>query len=146
MAAPITSPWEKEEIPNEDLLYMRVHKNHIGPDGSIYFIAFRKHGDPNDPSKERGMSTDWQKYSTAEECRQRASLYGKDPNKYEVIQFNVGKVRDIPDQRVEHTPIYEPYSNPPIFNRAHTDVFGGEDEQVRLAFFNIADPAIPFGA
>ncbi len=86
VATPITSPWAKQEIPNEDLLYMRVHKNHIDRDGKIAFIAFRNHGDPKDPSKEPGMSTDWQEYSTAEECRQRAKDINKDLDKYEVIQ------------------------------------------------------------
>ncbi len=144
VATSITSPWEKEEIPDEDLLYMRVHKNHIEPDGNIRFIAYRNHIDPANASAQTGMSTDWQKYSTAEECRQRAKDIGKDPNKYEVIQLNVGKVREIPSQSVEHTPIYEPHSTPPILNRAHTDVFGEKDEEARLILLQISNPAIPF--
>jgi hypothetical protein len=147
MASPITSPWRKETIPNEDLLYMRVHKNLVQSDGSIAFLAFKNHGDPRDPSIRPGMSTDWQEYSTPEECRQRASLFGKDPSKYEVIQINVGRVRQIPGQEVEHTPIYEPHSTPPILNRAHTDVYGDKtDEEVRLGFINAWEPAIPFGS
>lgn len=123
---------------------MRVHKNHIEPNGNILLIAFRNHNDPADPSKAAGMSTDWQRHSTAEECRQRANDMGKDPNKYEVIQLNVGRVRDIPGQIVEHTPIYEPHATPPLFNRAHTDVFGEKDEEARLTLLQISEPAIPF--
>lgn len=145
VATSIISPWKEEEIPNEDLLYMRVHKSHIEPDGNIILIAFRNHVDPSDLFKEPGMSTDWQEYSTAEECRQRAKDFGKDPNKYEVIQLNVGKVRGIPSQKVEHTPIYEPHSTPPILNRAHTDVLGEKDEEARLTLLQISEQAIPFG-
>lgn len=140
MATPITSPWKKEEVPDEDLLFMRVSKKLVQPNGRILPLAFKNHGDPNDPSKEPGMSTDWQEYSTREECRQRARQFGRDPNSYEVIQLDVGKVREIPDQRVEHTPIYQP----PILNRAHTDVFGEKDEEARLTLFQISRPAIPF--
>ena len=123
MAMPLISPWKREEIPDEDMLFMRVHKNHIQPDGNILLIAFRNHGDPGNPSREPGMST---------ACRQR----GKDPDKYEVITLQVGKVREIPDQRVDHTPIYEP----PILNRAHTDVYGEKDEEARLTLFQISTP------
>ena len=122
---------------------MRVHKNHIKSDG-ILLIAFRNHSDPANPSARSGMSTDWQKYSTAEECRQWAKDMGKDPNRYEVIQLNVGRVREIPGQSVEHTPIYKPHSAPPILNRAHTDVFGEKDEEARLTLLQISEPAIPF--
>lgn len=145
MATSITSPFEKEDIPNDDLLYMRVSKNHIEPDGTILLIAFRAHGKPEDPSSRKGMSTDWEKYSTPQECRRRALLYGKDPNRYEVIQLNVGEVREIPDQTVEHTPIYEPHATPPIINQAHTDVFGEKDDEARVMLRLISDPAIPFG-
>lgn len=145
MATSIILPWAKESIPYEALLYMRVHKNHIEPDGNILLIAFRNHGDPSDLSKEPGMSTDWQEYSSAEECRQRSRDIGKDPNRYEVIQLSVGRVRDIPGQTVDHTPIYDPHSTPPLFNRAHTDVLGEKDEEARLELFKISEPAIPFG-
>jgi hypothetical protein len=140
VATPITAPWIKENIPDEDLLFMRVHKSLVQPGGRVLPKAFENHGDPNDPSKEAGMSTDWERYSTAEECRQRANQVGKDPNKYQVIQLNVGRVREIPDQRVEHTPIFEP----PIVDQAHTDVFGEKDEEARLTLFQISRPALPF--
>jgi hypothetical protein len=124
---------------------MRVHKNHIEPTGQILLIAFRNHGNPNDPGLEPGMSTDWQKYSSPEECRERASDFGKDPERYEVIQMNVGQIRGIPNQRVEHTPIHKPDNSPPHLNRAHTDVFGEKDEEARLELFKLSLPAFPFG-
>jgi len=93
-----------------------------------------------------GMSTDWQKYSTPEECRKRARDIGKDPQKYEVIQMSVERIRAIPSQRVEHIPIYNPNDSPPLLNRAHTDVFGEKDEEARLELFKLSQPAIPFGS
>ena len=35
--------WPKEEIPDEDHLYMRVHRNHLTPKGSPIPGAFRDH-------------------------------------------------------------------------------------------------------
>jgi hypothetical protein len=142
VVAEIASPWEKEEIPNQAQLFMRVHKNHFDPDGQIRLIAFRNHGQEGNPSIEPGMSTDWEKYSTPEECRQRATLSGKSPENYAVIVLPVGEVREIPGQRVEHTPIYEPNAVPPILNRAHTDVFGEKDEQARLTLMQISRIAL----
>jgi hypothetical protein len=142
----ISSPWEKEEIPDESLLLMRVHKNLFDRNGKIIPRAFNNHGDPNDTSVEPGMSTDWEKYATPEECRQRASQFGKSPESYAVIQLPVSRTREIPGQRVEHTPIYEPNTVPPNLNRAHTDVFGEKDEEARLTLMRISSIALPLAA
>lgn len=133
MADEIASPWEKEEIPVEALLYMRVHKNQLDPNGEPIPGAFR-----NRPKSTDGMSTDWNKYSTAEECRQRA----RTPADNAVLQLKVEEVRDIPLQIIEHTPIYKPADTPPLINRAHTDVFGEKDTEVRLRFMSIYRVAI----
>lgn len=45
--------------------------------------------------------------------------------------MNVGEVRGIPEQIVKHTPDLEDN------NRAHTDVFGEKDEEVRVLFGRI---------
>lgn len=52
-----------EHIPDEGKLYYRVHKSYI-QDGQVIPGAFREIID--------GMSTDWEKYSMAIECRDRA--------------------------------------------------------------------------
>jgi hypothetical protein len=126
------SAWEKESIPDDAILFMRVHRS-LFPDGEIIPYAFTKHGDPP------GMSTDWNRHSTAEECRQRARQVGKLPENYAVIWMPVSGVRNIPGQTVEHTPIYQP----PIVNRAHTDVFGDDDEEARLSLLQISHIALP---
>src|SRR5229473_7620854 len=98
--------WPTEEIPEEDKLFMRVHPSNA-KDGNLNPGAFRNHGQPGKPE---GMSTDWEKYSTANESRNRAR---KNPAVYGVVSMVAGKVRQIPGQMVTHTPDYPT-------NRAHT--------------------------
>ena len=63
------------------------------------------------------MSTNWEKYSTAEQTR------GQPPQSNGVVALVSGDVRTIPGLSVEHTPSAE--------NRAHTDVLGLEDEETK---------------
>ena len=91
---------------------MGVHKTWFKPDGTLATGAFRNRG--------AGMSTDWSKYATPEETRQRRRVPGDNA----VVQMNVGQVRAVPGQSVTHTPFPE--------NRAHTDVFGEKDEEARV--------------
>jgi hypothetical protein len=104
---------------------MRVQKNWLDANGEPMPGTFRNH-----PTRSDGMSTDWNKYATPEECR----LRGRTPSDNAVIQLMVEDVRKIPEQVVEHTPIYEPLSDPPLFNRAHTDVFGDKDKNTEVRF------------
>ena len=97
--------WEKETILDDALLYMRVHKNQLDRSGEPIPGAFR-----NRPQSTDGMSTDWEKYATPEECRDR----GRTPSDNAVIQLKVADVRDIPCQIVEHTPINNPTEMPPL--------------------------------
>lgn len=66
------------------------------------------------------MSTDWEKYSTPEEARQRAA----EPAWNGIVALIAGVVRSIEDLVVLHSPDWE--RSPP--NRAHTDVMGMEAE------------------
>lgn len=113
--------WPPEFIPDDHDLFMRVHrlwtKNGIAMPG-----AFQ--------NRDGGMSTDWAQYSTADQTRGR----GRNPADNGVVEMRVGSVRVLPNQRVEHTP--EPT------NRAHTDVFGEKDAEVRLKFVRICSWAI----
>jgi hypothetical protein len=111
VAAPPVAGWPKEEIPDIDRLFMRVHRNFVSQ-GKLAPGVFRDHG--------MGMSTDWERYSTAAETLQRAA----EPSKNGVIQLVAGSLRAIEGLTVEHTPI--------IINRAHTDVFGEKTTEVRL--------------
>ena len=119
--------WERQDIPDIDLLWMRVHRMWLGADGKVFPGAFK-----NRPSDKDGMSTDWQKYATPEQTRNRA----KTPKDNAVIQFVVGAVRKVADQTVVHTP--DRATN----NRAHTDVYGEKHTEARLQLSRIYTPVI----
>lgn len=121
----VTAEWQVEEIPDHDDLLRAVHECFRKRDGTISPGAFK--------NQEGGMSTDWSKYSTAEQTRQ----IRKEPEKNAVVRMNVGRVRDIPEQRVVHTP--------DATNRAHTDVEGIKDAEVRVLLRREAVIEIPFG-
>jgi hypothetical protein len=114
--------FEVEEIPDEDLLYMRVHKNWIR-DGELNPGTFR--------NNEGGMSTAWSKYSDPEQPRIRVIAYDKEPDKYGILGMNVGDVRNIPDQVVIHKPLDD--------NRSHTDVEGVKETKQRVLYLEIVN-------
>lgn len=52
-----------------------------------------------------------------------------------VIQFKCGKVKEIPPLKVEH--------EPEKGNRAHTEVYGKKDEEVRVKLGRVSKWVIP---
>jgi len=94
--------FEKEEIPDNDNLYYRIHNSYIR-EGELTPGVFKEKGG--------GMSTDWSKYSTAEQSLNRAP----NPKDNGIVKFEVGSVRKT-KLTVEHFPIPE--------NQSHTDVIG----------------------
>jgi hypothetical protein len=98
--------WLVEQIPNEDRLFYRIHKSYV-VDGEVVPGAFQERGE----GAERGMSTDWEKYSTAEETRQHSKI----PADNGIAAFLAGAVRAI-DLEVSHAPLPD--------NRAHSHVKG----------------------
>jgi hypothetical protein len=126
VADAIGSFWESENIPDLDLLYMRVHHFLLDKDGTPMPGAFRDHG--------KGMSTDWNKYSLPEDTLARAKI----PSDNAVISMGVGDVRSIPGQVVLHTPCSQ--------NRAHSDVIGDKktNAEVRIKFTRIYKIVIPY--
>jgi hypothetical protein len=116
------SSWASEPIPDENYLWMRVHKSQL-PDGDIAPGAFK-----NRPTTKDGMSTDWEKYATPQDTCNR----GRVPTDNAVIRLLVGDVRKIPDQTVVHTPDLK------TENRAHTDVYGDKNPEVRVKLIRIS--------
>jgi hypothetical protein len=113
-----------EEIPDRDKLYCRIHKqcfrnNEIIPGAII--------------NRGTGMSTDWSKYSTSRETKQRANRF---PENNAVVSMIAGEVRQLPGQQVVHDPLEE--------NRAHTEVRGEKSTEVRVRFLRILQWEIPF--
>ena len=122
--------WPIELVPDTNLLFMRVHQNNIR-EGSLLPIVFVNHGE----GEEEGMSTDWNKYSTPEETKNRG--YATRPSwKGGVIQMVVGDIRKITWQTVQHSPLAD--------NRAHTNVKGRKDTQERYLFMRVWTWAIPY--
>lgn len=106
--------WEIEEIPDLHCLFLRIHVNNIRGDIPLP-IAFKEGGSSQ---SEMGMSTDWCKYSSPIQCKNRH----KSPNKVGVLSLKVDKIREIPNLQVLHSPIM---NHPTIENnRAHSDVKG----------------------
>lgn len=114
--------WPGEEIPNEHSVFMRVHKNYLNAAGELIPGVFRDQG--------AGMSTDWEKYSTAEETRARS----KSPLDNGVIKLSVGSMRLIEGLTVEHEPIE--------INRAHSEVFGQKTPEARVKLLRLAQRVI----
>lgn len=117
-----TEEWPSEDIPVQDRLFLRVEKSYVR-NGTPVPGAFR-----NLPTDKDGMSTDWEKYSTAEATRNR----GRVPANNGVVFLIVRHVLDTPDQTVRHTPDLK------LNNRAHTDVFGPKNPEVRLKLLRAA--------
>ena len=129
----MNEPWSIDDIPDEDLLFMRVHKNEIQGDKPVPGV-FRNRGERD----QEGMSTDWSHHSTAEQTKLRATNQAW---KGGVIEMVVGDVRKIPRQTVVHAPLPD--------NRAHTNVKGPksgsvEGTQVRYLFMRIWQWAIKY--
>jgi hypothetical protein len=91
-----------EDIPNEDILYYRIHSVNIDyeePDSKkkIKLVAFDPH-----PKGSTQMSTNWNKYSTPLELQQLAKV----PEKNGIVSFVVAEVRKTPyPLHVIHDPI-----------------------------------------
>ena len=99
--------WRAEEIPDSNRLFMRVHVNGL-LEGELHPGVFRE--------IDGSMSTDWEKYSTAEKSRNRATQ----PEENGVIALIAGGVRRIEGLAVRHSPDIA------SDNQAHTDILGVE--------------------
>ena len=108
-----------ENIPNEQDVFYRIHRNWLNEDGSIRPGVFRNQG--------TGMSVDWEKHSTAWDSRNRA----RTPSENGIVRGNVGDLRLETNQDVLHTPSPK--------NRSHSEVRGAKDEEVRYKMIDIFD-------
>jgi hypothetical protein len=113
--------WEIEDIPDQDLVYYRVHKIYLS-NGKPNLGAFREIGE--------AMSVDWCKYSTPAESVSRAKI----PEDNGIVSF---VVKDLRTMRllVEHSPSKN--------NRSHSDVKGIEkpiqnDPEIRFKLRKLA--------
>ena len=94
-----------EHIPGQDSLYRRVPRGWLTTAGELHPGVLRVEGD--------GISADWEKYSSPEESRSRATS----PETTGIIGLLTGDVRSVPGLDVLHSPLPE--------NRAHSNVVDG---------------------
>jgi hypothetical protein len=97
--------WAVESIPDDNCVFMRAHRQHFSQ-GDLGHGVFRR--------REKGVSVDWDRYSTSEDTRARAN---SDPNDNAVISLLVSCIRQIRPLAVDHDPISAP---PEKRNRAHS--------------------------
>jgi hypothetical protein len=130
---PAIPEWPEEVIPDDNALYMRVHKTHV-QNGVLLPGVFR--------DVDGGMSVNWQKYcATAAAARRLA----KNPKDNGVISFaRAGDIRSIPTKpalQVEHKPDFEK------LDRSHSEVFGDKKAAgVRVALLKLLHWEIPIEA
>jgi hypothetical protein len=103
--------WPKENIPDRDRLFYRVHVSQL-VDGDLHPGIFREQG--------QAMSTDWEKYSTPNDSRSRAAQ----PSRNGIVALLAGDVQSI-GMSVDHTP--DEKRN----NRAHTSIYGLDVERTK---------------
>lgn len=108
--------WQAEDIPDEAHTYMRAHRTYFVR-GQLQPGVFKK--------RDGGMSVDWEKYSTAEQTRQRTK---GNPQDNAVLRLIAIGIRDIETLDLKHTPDQTPDAP----NRAHSDVIGIPDGGVEL--------------
>lgn len=97
--------WAVESIPDDNCVFMRAHRQHFSQ-GDLGHGVFRR--------REKGVSVDWDRYTTPEDTRARAKSNPKDNA---VISLLVGCIRQIQPLTVDHDPIFTP---PEERNRAHS--------------------------
>lgn len=120
--------WSRESIPDEDVLFLRIHCVNVDKEGKPTAGAFVDHGE--------GMSVDWNKYSTAEAAQARA----KNPTRNGIVKLAVDEVRRIPGLSIEHRPSQQPK------NRAHSEILGDKktDPEVRVRLRRAAKWVVPY--
>lgn len=129
--------WPTDDIPDDDIVFRRVHRqwrSRKTPSGisAAAFVGTRNGGLYE-------LSTDWSKYSNAQEARDRA----QDPAVNGVAAFVVGNVRQIPGQKVVHNPIQGVPGE--VDNQAHSLVVANnhEDPEIQRLFQRIVTLPIP---
>src|ERR1700733_5373199 len=115
--------WDIENIPDGDFVFMRAHKTDF-KNGELNPGVFR--------DRKGGMSTDWEKYSTAEQSRNRAIV----PDDNSIIKLSVAGIRNIEKLSVIHEPLPD--------NRAHAEVFGDKTTQARGSICHKRDTRAAF--
>jgi len=104
-----------------DRLFIAIHVSQFDENGQVRIGAFAK----------EELSTDWEKYSTAEQSQARRRVPGDNA----IGALVAGAVRQIEGQEVVHDPdpIGDPHREPPLEpNRAHALIRGRKSTKERV--------------
>jgi len=114
------SGWEIEDIPDQHLVFIRVHIDHFNEqNGEFLPLAFKNRDDDQGVT---AMSSDWSKYGDPGKT-QEAGAQEPQSEKYHVISLGVQEIREIiPLQFVVHAPVCDDPKLPN--NQAHTNILG----------------------
>lgn len=132
--------WKEEHIPDDDEVYMRVHRQYMAQAPDQVPVGCFK----DNPASGDGISTDWCKYATPGATQQGGR---KPATEYAVIALPVGAVRAITSQprlEVVHRPVQNQPDAPN--NRAHALIHGPQERnrpRERRALQRISRLVIP---
>jgi hypothetical protein len=104
--------WQVEEIPDCDCLFYRFPVGDLRANKRPFPGMFREN--------KGSISTDWERYSTANQTRSRQGR----PERFAVLRMIVGSIRAIDGLTVSHSPTQNVEGLPD--NQAHSDIFGME--------------------
>lgn len=140
--------WEVEPIPNNAVLYVRIHEGYVNSKGPE--IGLPKEASFYNTPKGTGvdLSSDWNKHATPQSSRQQigkeyktGKTVFKDPSQFYIVSFFVQDIIDLNlQQEIEHSPRQENFPEELIglpWNKAHTSIIG-DDEERRLKMVDIA--------
>ncbi len=113
----MSDDWYPEELPTHHYLYKFV-KEKLIRDGEVLAEAFHNVGVIGEPSY--GMSTDWSKYSSPDETKNRPA---DKTARYGVARIQVGDVGIVNYQKAVHDPLFHGRNNRQN-NRSHTNIVG----------------------
>lgn len=115
-----------EQIPDNALLYRRIHHNLMKRNGQVARAAFDLHPQYGETS----LSVDWAEHATPEETRGRD---GRDPRCFGVVSLLAAKVRNLGEGLPELSVRHDPILNDPKLedNYAHSLIEGDLNLAVR---------------
>ncbi len=149
-----STKWKTENVQNDAIVYVRVNREYIQKKGDKIGLpntgAFY-----NTPKNGSDLSSDWNKYSTPEDSRERIgkefklSKLGqyKTSSEFYIVSFKVQDIYDLElEQSIEHSPRQENFPDEIDgfpWNRSHCSIIGDASLERRTRMPDICTWEIP---
>lgn len=121
----MASVFAVEEIPNEAVLFRRINRHHITPEGNVSSAAYNQDE----------LSVNWSKYSNPESSAIEGTI--------KVTALSCGECRNL-GLTVNHAPIQEGEAFGP--NQAHSEICGKKTNSIKNKLRDMAIAVWPVGA